>query len=247
MIFAVVLSQHIPEKLALTQSGNFGRLPQPIVLYQQSVRNIREDIMRCFWVLALMVATTGFMAGCNNCDSCSAPDKKGDQESQEKQKEDQKQGDQASQATPEAVVHTFLEALKQKNVTQAYQCLSPIARRELLREQLYIVESLVETVVQYDIGETLRPEDNTKAAGVKSKLTQQFGPGTTPQKIDIGWALYVTDEGWRIKGMIPSDPNGNSYFFDLENPKEIREKRAAMAAQRQQQPSNVQKNKTILR
>ena len=205
--------------------------------------------MRCFWALALMVATTGFMAGCNNCDSCSAPNnkEKGNQESPEKQKENPQEGTQTQASTPipQQVTEAFLEAAKQGNTQQATMCLTSTARTALPRENLDIVRTVSNGLTGYEIQQTIC---DGQTAAVVSLLTRKADSNAQPNKMKMVWLLRTTEEGWRISQacMYLRIDDQESYPLNFENPKEIRQTYDAIDAKREQL-SNTQKDKTILR
>jgi hypothetical protein len=181
------------------------------------------------------------MAGCNNDDGKSPPNNEGNgtQETTNPQEEN----GQASTATPAEVVKDFLEAARTDNKEQVAALLTPIAREEAARTQLDVVGAVASNIVDFELGRT--HQTNPKAAGVESCLVRQTDPNAKPQPLEMVWAVRLTEEGWRINGVILPISDQESLFLNYEKPEEIFKQHEAMASQKKGDPNK--KEKTILR
>lgn len=172
--------------------------------------------MRRFWIFALLVATTGFMAGCGSSDSDSTPADEGGSAQESVEQADE---DQAAASTPEMVVRAFLEAARAGNDEQVALLLTPTARKEVGQIGLNVAPPASDTA-RFEIGETRKI--GKKVAHVASRWIEQPTPISTPQVSEMSWALRLTEEGWRVGGMamVPFEDEP-PLLLDYEKPAEV--------------------------
>ena len=147
--------------------------------------------MRCLWIFTLLVATTGFIAGCGGGDSSSTPANEGGSatESTDQAAESQADG-QASTATPAEVVHDFLEAARTGKDEQVALLLTPTARTEVGRIGLNVAPPASDTA-RFEVGRTqkvgetgrTRRKPLDRAADPEFRTTRiRDGLGLTPHR-----------------------------------------------------------------
>ena len=176
--------------------------------------------MRCLWIFTLLVATTGFIAGCGGGDSSSTPANEGGSatESTDQAAESQADG-QASAATPAEVVHDFLEAARTGKDEQVALLLTPTARTEVGRIGLNVAPPASDTA-RFEVGRTQKVGETV--ARVASRWIEQPTPSSVPQESEMVWALRLTEEGWRVGGMAMVPFEGEDpLLLDYEKPAEV--------------------------
>jgi hypothetical protein len=137
-------------------------------------------------------------------------------------------------ATPEQVVQTFLDAMKQGDIATKASLLTQKAREETARENFEINPQSAANA-QFEIRPAEYLPENPNGAHVTSVWTETYPDGVI--KYDVVWVLRRQAEGWRIAGMaielVPGQPPA---FLNFEDAADMAKKYSeAMAAS--QQPS----------
>jgi hypothetical protein len=140
----------------------------------------------------------------------------------------------AATATPEQVVQTFLDAMKQGDIATKASLLTQKAREETAREN-FEVNPQSAANAQFEIRPAEYLPENPNGAHVTSVWTETYPDGVI--KYDVVWVLRRQAEGWRIAGMaielVPGQPPA---FLNFEDAADMAKKYSeAMAAS--QQPS----------
>lgn len=210
--------------------------------------------MRCLWIFALLVATTGSIAGCGGSGNETSPSN-GGSNSQEATDQnlnragEESSGDQASKSlTPAAVVSAFLEAARSGNDAQVALLLTPTARTEVARVGLNVAPPASDTA-RFEVLETRKVGE--KVAHVDSRWIEQPTPSAEPQVAEMSWALRLTDEeGWRIGGMaMIAFEDEDPLLLDYEKPAEVMQQYKMLHEEiaRRKAESEQPQQKTLLR
>ena len=132
-------------------------------------------------------------------------------------------------ATPEQVVQTFLDALKQGDIATKASLLTQRAREETTKEAFEINPQSTPNA-EYKVEPAQYLADNPNGAHVTSQWTESYPDG----KIEyaVVWVLRKQPEGWRIAGMaielVPGQPPS---FLNFEDAADMAQKyQEAMAA-----------------
>ncbi|MCI0359539.1 MAG: hypothetical protein L0211_13770 [Planctomycetaceae bacterium] len=132
-------------------------------------------------------------------------------------------------ATPEQVVQTFLDAMKQGDIATKAALLTQKAREETARENFEINPQSAANA-QYEVRPAEYLPENPHGAHVTSVWTEAYPDGTITY--DVVWVLRRQAEGWRIAGMaielVPGQPPA---FLNFEDAADMAKKYSeAMAA-----------------
>jgi hypothetical protein len=101
-------------------------------------------------------------------------------------------------ATPEQVVQTFLDALKQGDIATKASLLTQKAREETTKENFEINPQSTPNA-EYRVEPAQYLADNPNGAHVNSLWTETYSDGK--MEYAVVWVLRKQPEGWRIAGM----------------------------------------------
>ncbi len=105
----------------------------------------------------------------------------------------------ASSATPQEVVHAFLDASRGGHEEFATELLSDKAR-EATSSQGLALDPPGSSSMVYRIGDVEFPTEDRQAAYVSS-IWQEDGVASAAERFEVTWILRRQPEGWRIAGM----------------------------------------------
>jgi hypothetical protein len=112
--------------------------------------------------------------------------------------EDAKSSATAQAADPATTVQTFLEGARTGDDEKVTSMLTPVARTELAKKQLWVAPARSDTA-KFEVGEVRYPAEGV--AHVASRWIEVEPTSRQAVPTEMTWVLRKEAEGWRVGGM----------------------------------------------
>ena len=130
---------------------------------------------------------------------------------------------------PAATVYVFLEGARSGDDQKVTSMLTPLARQELAKMQLWVAPPCSDTA-QFEVGEIRYPSQNV--AHVASRWTDVDPETGQSEPVDMTWVLRKESEGWRVGGMAMSVfPGEAPLLLNFEDPDDMIRQRQMLKAE----------------